>query len=78
MIFALSPLAGGALIGASAVLLLLANGRIAGISGIAGHLFGGWDSDAAWRVAFLFGLLLGPVLYRGIAGQWPAVRIDAP
>lgn len=34
----LAPLAGGALIGASAALLLLANGRIAGISGILGGL----------------------------------------
>ncbi|TXN08374.1 YeeE/YedE family protein [Methylobacterium sp. WL8] len=78
MSFVLTPLAGGALIGASAALLLLANGRIAGISGIAGRLLGRWDGDAAWRIAFLVGLLLGPMLYRGVAGQWPAVRIDAP
>lgn len=73
----LAPLAGGALIGGSAALLLLGNGRIAGISGILGGLLGPFGRDTAWRAVFLVGLLLGPVLYRGLAGHWPAVRIEA-
>ena len=73
----LSPLVGGLLIGASAVLLLLGNGRIAGISGIAGGLFGPFGRDKLWRAAFLVGLLLGPILYRMQAGNWPEVRMDA-
>jgi hypothetical protein len=73
----LSPLAGGLLIGASAVLLLLANGRIAGISGIAGGLLGPFGPETLWRAAFLAGLLLGPLLYRMQAGHWPEVRMDA-
>ncbi|MGU3466707.1 YeeE/YedE family protein [Methylobacterium sp. C33D] len=77
----LAPLAGGALIGASAALLLLANGRIAGISGILGGLLDGLLGPAArdwsWRAAFLAGLLAGPALYRLAAGQWPDVRADA-
>ena len=73
----LAPLAGGALIGASAALLLLANGRIAGISGIVGGLLGPASRDRAWRVAFLVGLFAGPALFRATAGHWPQVRIDA-
>lgn len=73
----LAPLAGGALIGASAALLLLANGRIAGISGIVGGLLGPAGRDIGWRVAFLVGLLLGPVAFRLAAGHWPEVRLAA-
>ena len=53
-------LAGGVLIGLSAVLLMLANGRIAGISGIVGGLFGGGSGEISWRLAFLVGLIAGP------------------
>jgi uncharacterized membrane protein YedE/YeeE len=58
-----SALAGGALIGLAAVLLLWLNGRIAGISGIAGRLWFAPRGDRAWRWLFLLGLLLG-------AGLW--------
>ncbi len=71
------PLAGGALIGASAALLLLANGRIAGISGILGGLLGPSVRDGAWRTAFVIGLLAGPALFRLGAGHWPEVRVGA-
>jgi len=54
-----SALAGGSLIGASASLLLLLNGRIAGISGIAGGLVHPRAGDVAWRLYFLAGLLIG-------------------
>ena len=48
---------GGALIGLSAALLLLLNGRVAGISGIVGGLLGPPDrGDVGWRVAFVLGL----------------------
>ncbi|WP_430910308.1 YeeE/YedE family protein [Methylobacterium sp. sgz302541] len=73
----LPALAGGALIGASAALLLLANGRIAGISGILGGLLGTAARDGAWRIAFLVGLLAGPALFRLTAGHWPEARIGA-
>ncbi len=55
----LLPLLGGVLIGTAASLLLLFNGRIAGISGIAGGLFGASPDDRAWRLAFVGGLVLG-------------------
>jgi uncharacterized protein len=53
---------GGVLIGAAAVLLMAVLGRIAGISGIAGGLITGGSIDRAWRLAFLIGLLLAPLL----------------
>ena len=53
---------GGALIGLSAVLLMMSTGRIAGISGIFSGLLNVHDDDKSWRVAFLAGLILAPVL----------------
>lgn len=55
----LPALLGGALIGLSASLLLVANGRVAGISGVVGSLLAPVRGDIAWRVLFLVGLLTG-------------------
>lgn len=52
-----SALAGGALIGLAASLLLIASGRIAGISGIVGGLLVPKVGDRAWRLLFVIGLL---------------------
>jgi hypothetical protein len=52
---------GGVLIGLSAVLLMLFNGRIAGVSGIMGGLFNLQAPDRAWRVAFIVGLIAAPL-----------------
>lgn len=54
---------GGSLIGLSATLLLLANGRIAGISGITYGLFTRTGGDKAWRASFLVGLIIGAGFY---------------
>jgi len=54
----LAALLGGALIGLSASLLLLLNGRIAGISGIVGGLLPPAAPDRDWRLAFVAGLLV--------------------
>lgn len=73
----LQSFSGGLLIGLSAALFLLLDGRIAGISGILGGALRG-PGPGFWRnLAFLIGLLLGPVLYRAVFGQWPEVRVDA-
>ena len=56
-------LAGGLMIGAASALLLLFNGRIAGISGILGGLLRLPKGDVAWRIAFLGGLVAAPVVY---------------
>jgi uncharacterized membrane protein YedE/YeeE len=58
----LSSAIGGALIGLSAVLLLLSTGRIAGISGIFSGLLNVRSEDKSWRIAFLAGLILAPVI----------------
>ena len=57
----ISALLGGAFIGLGALLLYLFSGRIAGISGItSGALFS--SDDRSWRLAFVAGILLGPLL----------------
>ncbi len=71
----LQSLSGGMLIGASAVMLLLLNGRIAGISGIVGRLAQGVGLTT--NLAFVLGLLLGPLFYLLLAGGRPAVEITA-
>lgn len=53
---------GGGLIGLSAVLLMLLTGRIAGISGIFGGLLQFQSNDRGWRLAFIAGLLLAPLI----------------
>ncbi len=58
--WAVRGLVGGALIGISASLLFVMNGRIAGISGILGSMLGmPGGSELAWRGLFVLGLLLG-------------------
>jgi uncharacterized membrane protein YedE/YeeE len=59
-------LVGGTVIGGASALLLLAHGRVAGISGIAGSLVAPVE-DRAWRVAFLLGLALAGLVARGLA-----------
>lgn len=70
-------LAGGMLIGLSTALLLLTDGRIAGISGIAAHMLRHPDEGTIWRALFLGGLLLGPPVFTAITGHAPPVRILA-
>lgn len=60
---------GGALIGLSAAILLLAKGRIAGISGIAGGIIFPEKGDMVWRVVFVIGLILGGAIYQLISGD---------
>ena len=67
-------LLGGMLIGLSTSMLLILNGRIAGISGIAGRLL---LARTATNVAFVIGLLIGPLLFLAWFGRWPSVTIEA-
>lgn len=71
-----ASLAGGMLIGLAAAILILFNGRIAGISGIAGGLLRPRHGDVAWRLVFLAGLLASPLLYR-LFQPLPPVQIAA-
>ena len=58
-----SALVGGVLIGLAASMLLLINGRVAGVSGILRNLLKPVAGDVAWRLAFIAGLVAGPLLY---------------
>ncbi|MDO9365905.1 MAG: YeeE/YedE thiosulfate transporter family protein [Methylotenera sp.] len=71
-----SALAGGALIGISASLFILLNGRIAGITGIIGGLFRPVAHDAGWRIAFTLGLIAAPLVWL-LFSQLPEITIDA-
>jgi len=71
-----SALAGGGLIGISVALLILVNGRVAGITGIIGGLFKPIKSDIAWRIAFTLGLVIAPILWLLLA-PLPEITIDA-
>ncbi|MGJ3232720.1 MAG: YeeE/YedE family protein [Oceanicaulis sp.] len=68
---------GGALIGLAAVILMAANGRIAGISGIAGGVIGPGQSagERGWRAAFIAGLLAAPLVYMAVG---PEIEMTIP
>ena len=68
--------AGGALIGLAAAIFILVNGRIAGISGILGGLLRPMAGDISWRITFVLGLVMAPVLY-SLFAELPAIRIDS-
>ena len=73
----LSAAIGGALIGLSAVLLMLLTGRIAGISGIFGGLLNPGSTDKSWRIAFIAGLILAPLLAGWIGHAMPVPQLPA-
>ena len=78
-----SALIGGALIGLAATILILANGRVAGISGIVSGLLSAKPQDSRWRIAFIAGLIAAPILYSLFAtlpqsqlnAGWPVLLI---
>ena len=71
-------LAGGLLIGVAVAMFWLINGRLAGISGIVGGLLKPMRGDAAWRVAFIAGLVMSPLVVMLFATTpLPPPQIDA-
>jgi uncharacterized protein len=72
-----SGLLGGLLIGLAVALMLLLNGRIAGISGVVGGLVNPKAGDTDWRVAFVVGLPLGALAYMLVVGGPPPVDVLA-
>jgi uncharacterized membrane protein YedE/YeeE len=78
----LMPLAGGVLIGCSALAMLALLGRITGISGIFAGVLAA--ESGLWRWAFLAGLILAPPLFHAASGQpapapgsasWPLIIV---
>ena len=60
----INSLLGGICIGLAATILLFANGRIMGISGILGDIISFKEKDQiSWRIIFVVGVLIGPFLY---------------
>ncbi len=73
-----SAFLGGSLIGLSVILLLLYNGRTAGISGIMNGVFLSPGNEQRWRLAFLLGLILGAVIFQQIMPNFIQFRSDYP
>jgi uncharacterized membrane protein YedE/YeeE len=73
----LSAAIGGGLIGLSAVMLMLLTGRIAGISGIFGGLLTLGSDDKDWRIAFIAGLILAPLIAGWIGYAMPTPKLPA-
>lgn len=72
----LTSLLGGLLIGVSAAIMILMNGRIAGISGILGSIPSAHRADISWRVTFIIGLVLSPFVYLWFS-PLPVVTLEA-
>jgi len=73
---------GGAMIGAAAVLLMALNGRIAGISGIVAGVLAPLRGEAggefSWRLAFVVGLVLAPLIVSLTHGEFVSVSTPHP
>jgi len=69
-------LAGGFLIGSAAALLILLNGKVAGVSGILGDWLRFKSGDTGWRAAFIGGLIAAPIVWQQFA-PLPELHIDA-
>ncbi len=74
-----TPLAsgiGGILIGLGAALMLVFNGRIAGISGIFEGVVVPDEGSFDWKLAFVGGLLVGGGVMFVLVPEWFAVEIE--
>jgi uncharacterized protein len=73
----IASLAGGALIGIAAVMLMAFKGRIAGVSGIVVRLFPPHtDKEFAGRLAFVLGLVAAPLAFALWSDSVAAPTID--
>lgn len=73
-----SAFSGGLLIGLASILLLLFNGRIAGISGIMSGLISPLRSELFWRLAFIVGIILGAFLFSQVKPDFYHPRANFP
>ncbi|MEX1058484.1 MAG: YeeE/YedE family protein, partial [Natronospirillum sp.] len=65
---------GGSLIGLSAALLMYFNGRVAGVSGIAGGVILPEKGDLDWRIVFVIGLIIGGGIYQ-LLHRWTGIGV---
>ena len=69
-------LIGGICIGLAAVIIMLVNGRIMGISGVLSDLMFDRDTNnLIWRVVFIIGVLIGPLIYMMILGSFKSTMV---
>jgi len=73
----ISAALGGRLIGLSAPLLTLLTGRLAGISGILGGLLDFRSEDKDWRIAFIAGLIVAPLIAGWMGYGMPPPELPA-
>lgn len=71
----LSASIGGAQIGLAVVLLMVLNGRIAGISGVVSGAVFAETGDKLWRVMFMLGLIAAPAIWMLAVGSVPPFEI---
>jgi uncharacterized membrane protein YedE/YeeE len=72
----IQSLIGGSIIGIAVSLLLLFNGKVLGVSGILGELFNNSLSKNYWRLFFVLGLLISPLIY-SIFHPIPLIEISS-
>ena len=71
-----ASLIGGVIIGLASLMLLLFQGRIAGISGIFGGLLQFREAETSWRLAFIVGLLAGGLLLTWLRPETLVFQLD--
>lgn len=69
-------LGGGLLIGAAASLFVLVYGRVLGISGILGGLFGGAREEILFRLALIAGIVIAPLLLTSVGTNLPDITVS--
>ena len=69
---------GGGMIGLAAVILMLGQGRVMGVSGIVANLLPPYlkGDDQSWRLAFIAGTIVAPLLFI-IMGAAPDIELNA-
>jgi len=70
-----SALIGGLLIGFAAVILLLFNGRIMGVTGITRGVLQPQRYDLLWRLLFLASLAVAPILYSWVVAEPVSIEV---
>ena len=70
-------LLGGMILGVAAALYVILHGRILGISGIVSGLLHPKESDTAWRLSLVLGLITAPFLAALFFGIFPIIEIDS-
>lgn len=72
-------LIGGAMIGFAAVMLMVTQGRVMGVSGMVSNLLPPYDSqnETSWRLAFILGVIAAPILSIFALGYSPKIEMTA-